>query len=133
MSVLQGGRWPGNLPAVGDEAIVRDELARKIGGLIEVQVPFGRADIATETDIFEVEPFSSWTHGVRQVLAYSAQTGLRANIALFGPCSIDRQLAIYMRTRDMPGRTPLTLWFHCADRGWDRITSRRTAIYKRRP
>lgn len=110
---------------------MRDELATRVRGWIEVPVPFGRADVATATDVFEVEPISRWQTGVRQVLAYAAATGLRANVALFGPTPRDQQLKIYLRLRDRCGMTPVRLWLHCQVRGWQLITNRQDAQRRR--
>lgn len=95
-------------------------LAEQVGGIAEVILPAGRADVATNTDVYEVEPVGSWRHGAQQAFAYAGMTGLRPALALFGEADY---LSIYIKIRDrMPG---LTLW-RWRDR-WDRVTSRTEA------
>src|SRR6266545_1082706 len=48
------------------EYCLRDELARQLGGLTEVQVSLGFADLATDKAVFEVEPHHTWQTGARQ-------------------------------------------------------------------
>ena len=55
---------------------LRDKLAAQLGGITEAALPYGRPDVLTASAVFEVEPARQWRHGVRQVLAYPAQTGL---------------------------------------------------------
>lgn len=99
-------------------------LARQLGGVPEVTLPVGRADVATSTDVYEVEPVKSWRYGARQAFGYAGMTGMAANLALFG---MAEYLSIYLQIRDrMPG---LTLWrWH--DGKWQRVTTRSTAGLK---
>lgn len=66
------------------ESYYRDLLAEHVGGETEVRLPFGRADVVTETHAFEVEPISRWRKGVAQALQYAAQVPQRGAIALYG-------------------------------------------------
>ncbi|MEW2383398.1 hypothetical protein AB0873_15085 [Micromonospora sp. NPDC047707] len=116
------GRWPQSMPASGEGPYIA-ALARQIGGVCEVVLPVGRADVATPTTVYEVEPAHQWRTAVRQALAYAGQTGLSPAIALFGP---EDYLRIYLFVRD---RLPsLGLW---AYRGrWEQLTSRRSAALR---
>ncbi|MBK1883637.1 hypothetical protein JIN85_14540 [Luteolibacter pohnpeiensis] len=64
------------------EAWYRDEVARKLGGKTEVQVPNGRVDILTEAYAIEVEKATNWKEAIGQCLWYSLQTNKRAGIVL---------------------------------------------------
>lgn len=66
------------------EHYFRDLLARQVGGKTEVTLPFGRADVMTDTMVWEVEPASRYPAGVRQALQYGSQTGLAAALATSG-------------------------------------------------
>ena len=68
------GRIPQQLGTTGEAPYIA-ELARTVNGLCEVVLPVGRADAASATAVFEVEPARSWRFGVRQVLGYAGQTG----------------------------------------------------------
>lgn len=59
---------------------------------------------------------------MRQVLAYSVQSGLPPALALFGQAHRDAVLKMYLRLRD--GRPPVQLWWYsgCA---WVHVASRR--------
>jgi hypothetical protein len=97
-------------------------LVETLNGVAEVVLPAGRADVATDIDVFEVEPVKRWRHGVRQAFAYAGMSGLRPNLALFGKADY---LDIYLKIRDtMPG---MVLWVWHAN-GWVRITNRRLAL-----
>lgn len=94
-------------------------------------MPFGRADVATATDVFEVEPYKRWRDGIRQAFAYGAMTGLTPNLALYGlPLSefaADAlRLDLYLRIRD--NAPAVALWFHGETQGWYKVTSRQTAM-----
>lgn len=115
------GIWPQNVRTPHEGPYIVD-LAKRVGGIPEATLPCGRADVCTNTDVFEVEPVSSWRSGARQAFSYSGMTGLAANLALFGDADY---LDIYLRIRDkMPG---LTLWRFNHGR-WDPVRSRREAI-----
>lgn len=114
------GIWPQSLGTTGEAPYIVS-LARHVHGVPEVTLPCGRADVATDTDVFEVEPTRSWTAGARQAFSYAGMTGLAPNLALFGPADY---LRIYLRIRDrMPG---LILW-RWGDGIWERVSSRRIA------
>jgi hypothetical protein len=115
------GRVPGASSVVILEHRLRDDLARHVRGVTEAVLPYGRADVMTEQSVFEVEPAGSWRAGVRQVLAYAAQTGLPPSLALFGEAHRDLVLKIYLRLRD--GSPAIVLWWHNGW-SWERITSR---------
>lgn len=116
------GRWPQGMRATGEGPYIA-ALARQTGGVCEVVLPVGRADVATPTTVFEVEPASQWRTAVRQVLGYAGQTGLIPAIALFGPADY---LRIYLFVRDrLPG---LELWVYRYR--WEHVQSRKTAALK---
>ena len=120
------GRWPQAMPSTGEGPYIA-ALARMIDGACEVVLPCGRADVATNTDIYEVEPARSWRTGVRQAFAYAGQTGLSPGLALFGEADY---LKLYLFLRDL--LPEITLWVWDGGGGWERITSRRTASVVRR-
>jgi hypothetical protein len=86
----------------------------------------GRADVATPTDVYEVECFSTWRSGLRQVLAYAACCGLRPNLALVEvPPSGALTVFAFLR-KNLPG-----VRLHIYDRGsWRAVTSMRAASLK---
>lgn len=53
----------------GHEAVARN-LARTLGGLLEVPAGSGRVDVLTETELIEVKPAKDWKSGIGQLLAY---------------------------------------------------------------
>lgn len=113
------GRYPHLLGSAGEGPYIA-ELAEAVDGIAEVILPAGRADVATNTDVFEVEPVATWVKGAQQAFAYGGMSGLHPAVALFGEAEY---LPIFLRVRDqMPG---LTLWVF-ADYGWRKITSRRS-------
>lgn len=113
LSGLRGG-VPGQRAQVAPEHVLRDQLARALGGIVEVVLPYGRADVADERYVIEVEPAKQWRHGVMQVLAYSAQCDRLPGLALFGSATPDEVLRVYLRLRD--GTPSIALWWHT---GWD--------------
>lgn len=115
------GRRPGGSGVQHQEHVLRDQLARHVSGVTEASLGYGRADVLTESMVFEVEPLRSWRKGVRQVLAYSAQAGLPPALALFGECHRSEVLRVYLTLRD--GTPPVALWWY-AGRGWRHIRSR---------
>jgi hypothetical protein len=119
------GRWPQSMPSRGEGPFI-SALALTVGGACEVVLPVGRADVANNTTIFEVEPSRSWRTGLRQALSYAGQTGQRPALAIFGPADY---LSIFLFIRD---RIPGTGFW--AYRGhWTEITSRRIASLVHRP
>lgn len=119
------GRKPGLSGVSCFEHLLRDQLARRIRGATEVSLPYGSADVMTERMVFEVEALSSWRHGVRQVLGYSAQTGLPPALALFGAAHRDDVLKLYLKLRD--GTPRIVLWWHTGQ-VWHEIRSRRYIV-----
>jgi len=98
------GRRPGELGVHGEAPYIA-ALAEQVGGIAEVVLPAGRADVATNTHVYEVEPARSWRRGAQQAYAYGAMSGLAPVLALFGEADY---LDIYVKVRDrMPG---LALW-----------------------
>ena len=67
-----------------NESHYRDILARQVGGRTEVTLPFGRADVMTDTTVWEVEPVGRWRQGVAQALQYAAQVPQRGAVAIYG-------------------------------------------------
>jgi hypothetical protein len=66
----------------------RDRIAREIGGMVEVQVFGGRADVCSKSEIVEVKNSKNWIHGVGQLMVYSSQSvNKRLRLHLIGePC-----------------------------------------------
>lgn len=113
------GRWAQDMPPTGEGPYIA-ALARTVGGACEVVLPVGRADVATNETVFEVEPASQWRIGARQALSYAGQSGLAPALALFGPADY---LPIYLFIRNrLPG---MTLWIFRNQ--WQRTTSRADA------
>lgn len=116
---LPDGRYvygwpPGTAPARLTEHRLRDQLAAQLHGITEAVLPYGRADVLTRNAVFEVEPRRSWRNGIRQALAYSAQTGLPPAIALFGAIHHDELLKLYLKLRDQrlhANAGPIALWW----------------------
>lgn len=119
------GRWPQAMPSTGEGPFI-SALALTVGGVCEVALPVGRADVANNTTIFEVEPAKNWRTGLRQALSYAGQTGQKPALAIFGPADY---LAVFLFIRDrLPGTG---FWVY---RGrWMEVTSRQTASPKHRP
>ena len=88
---------------------------------MELILPYGRADVANETTIWEVEPVEQWRDGVRQVLAYSAQSQLDPALGLFGPAKNKNVLELYLKLRD--GHPPIQLWWF-RGKTWHHLTGR---------
>lgn len=108
------------------ESWYRDRLAEAVLGRKEVSIPLaGRADVATKTDVFEVEAIATWRHGLRQVVSYSVFSGLRGNLALFGEIPADIGDRIYRLLHK--NRAGVRLWFYDATVGWMLIDGRRMA------
>ena len=90
------------------ESYFRDLLAEQVGGRIEVTLPFGRADVMTDTMVWEVEPATRYPAGVRQALHYGAQTGLPAAIATYGPAKLVTKVFSHLAKLPAPG---VELWW----------------------
>jgi len=125
MDLLQASRQGCPATETVEEYRVRDDLARQLGGLTEVNLPLGFADVATSLAVFEVEPRHSWREGARQVLAYSAQCGLPPAIALFRAIPAAEMLAIFteLRAVDLHGLHAdlIDLWWWTGH-AWRQIT-----------
>jgi hypothetical protein len=68
------------------ECTVRDELALREGGTVEVCTAVGRADVVTAKDVIEVKAYRNWKSALGQVLAYSAfMPDKQCRIHLFAP------------------------------------------------
>ena len=115
------GQWPQSIVTRQDaEAPYIAALAKRVRGIVEVTLPAGRADVANDTHVFEVEPVRSWRKGAQQAFAYGGMAGLRPVLALFGAADY---LPIYLRIRDrLPG---LELWVWTG--AWSAVTSRTSA------
>ena len=114
------GRYPQSMPGTGEGPYIAS-LARLVGGACEVVLPAGRADVANDRCVFEVEPVGSWRVGARQAFSYAGMSGLDPALALFGPSDY---LSIYLRIRDrLPG---LALWAWNGS-AWEQLRSRRVA------
>lgn len=90
------------------EHYFRDLLAKQVGGRTEVTLPFGRADVMTDTMVWEVEPASRYPAGVRQALHYGAQTGLTAALASYGPNALVAKVFDHLAKIPAPG---VELWW----------------------
>lgn len=117
------GRYPQQMRATGEGPYIA-ALARHVNGACEVALPFGFADVACETTVFEVEPVKSWRQGARQALAYAGQTGLDPALALFGDADY---LKIYDYVRKRLPSLTLWRWNYGA---WEWLSSRRLARLK---
>ena len=89
ISVLGGREFEGKDPFEidedsNDEAPYVRRLALLVGGLAEVRLPVGRADVVSTDTAFEVEPIHRWRQGARQAYAYGAMSGLEAALAVYG-------------------------------------------------
>lgn len=111
-------------PKSGPEAWHIARLAEHVNGLTEVTLPAGRADVATRTDVWEVEPIRSWRHGAQQAYAYGAMSGLRPNLGLFGKVDVER---IYLKMRHAMPTIRLWVWYP-DHMHWRPITSRRASL-----
>ena len=106
------------------EAIVRDHFAsRYVRAKVEVRTTFGRIDVLTDEFVVEVEPFTTWRHGVRQALAYAQETGKKPAVAVYG--DIDMQSGARM-WRDCAG---LVTIFMLNYRTWTRVRNLEQAMY----
>lgn len=123
------GLYVGQAACVIAEHHHRDLLARTVHGYVEVTLgPFGRADVATATDVYEVEPIGRWRHGLRQAVAYAAGSGCRANLALFGAATGETWLRIHTTLRD----SDVALW-RLDGALWSRVTARTHCRVSRDP
>lgn len=86
----------------------RDLLAKQVGGRTEVTLPFGRADVMTDTMVWEVEPAARYPEGVRQAIQYAVQTGLPAALAAYGPTGLVTKVFDHLAKLPAPG---VELWW----------------------
>jgi hypothetical protein len=120
------GKPASELGSTGEDPFIAS-LTQAVNGIAEVCLPAGRADVATDTEVFEVESVQSWRAGAQQAYAYGAMSGLRPHLALFGPANY---LPIYLRMRDhMPDLT-LLVW---ASESWVWVTSSSVAPHVHKP
>jgi DNA-binding CsgD family transcriptional regulator len=117
------GRWRAYLRATTGETPYRDELAAQVGGVVELLMPFGRADVATQTDVFEVEPADRWSTGLQQAAAYGVLSGRRPNLAIYAETIIpvEKAVRIFEAMADLP--TPIGLWIR-GPNGWTTVERR---------
>ena len=52
------------------EYLIKLELARELGGEIEVDTEVGDIDVVTHDSIIEIKKFKQWKHALGQILAY---------------------------------------------------------------
>lgn len=108
---------PGAAPK--PESYYRDKLAAQVGGRPEAVLPFGRADVLTDTTVYEVEPAKRWREGVAQALQYAAQVPQRGAVAFYGDGVPRAKVQVELAKLPAPG---LELWwlegeqFVCIDR-----------------
>lgn len=109
-SVLAGEREASldGCPAPKLEHYFRDLLAAQVGGRAEVTLPFGRADVLTDTTVYEVEPAQRWREGVAQALQYAAQVPQQGAVALYGDETPRAKVRTALAALPPPG---LELWW----------------------
>ena len=62
---------------------IRDELAKRWDGTPESSCCVGSIDVETSNSVCEVEPISTWKHGLGQVIAYAEATGKKPILCIF--------------------------------------------------
>lgn len=67
-----------------DEADIRDLLAERFNGQVEVMTKFGRCDIVTESSCIEVKYYKQWKSAIGQAVAYGIAENKKPVVALFG-------------------------------------------------
>jgi len=102
------------------ESYYRDMLAKQVNGRTEVVLPFGRADVMTDTMVWEVEPISRWRHGTVQALQYAGQCVQQGALALYGSPLALQDAYSALSALPSPG---LELWW-LTDSGFVHIRSR---------
>jgi len=65
------------------ECKISDKLSNYINGSREIKCQCGVIDIKTDEYVIEVKCFKNWKHGLGQVIAYAAVTGLKPWLHLF--------------------------------------------------
>lgn len=78
------GKHPTDQLDLNTETPFGRRLAVAVGGLMEVGLPAGRADVMSSTHAFEVEWVSSWRKGAQQAYAYGAMSQLIPALAVMG-------------------------------------------------
>lgn len=71
-----------DLPSGAKESLWRDALAEHVGGRVEVSMKEGRADVVTETEVYEVDFQNKWKEGMGQVKVYAQSLGVKPVLAL---------------------------------------------------
>lgn len=72
------------------EAELRDAIALRVNGEIEVTTESGRIDILTENEIIEVKSTNAWKSGIGQLIAYKTYYPKHKMVLhLFGKCSVE--------------------------------------------
>lgn len=66
------------------EAFFRDQWAMTLGGRTEVRLTAGRADIVTDTHVYEVKEITAWKGAVGQAIVYSMELQRLPGVALYG-------------------------------------------------
>jgi hypothetical protein len=112
LRALEKGQMPGVTRTALPESHYRDMLARQVRGRTEVTLPFGRADVMTDTTVYEVEPVTRWKEGVAQALQYAAQVPQGGAIALYGHGVPLARVHARLATLPAPG---LELWWLAGD------------------
>lgn len=74
-----------DVKAGSKEAAWCDALAKHLTADREVRVDGGRADLATDTHIYEVDRLAKWHEGVGQVLHYRDESGKQGVLVLILP------------------------------------------------
>lgn len=72
------------LTKVSEHSKVQHELLKLEGGVVESPNRNGVSDIETNSEVIEIKPVGSWMHGLGQALGYSAATGKRPRLHLYG-------------------------------------------------
>lgn len=105
------------------ESVVRDHFAARYArAWTEVRTKFGRIDVVTDDFVIEVEPFTTWRHGVRQALAYAQETGKRPALAVYGEMTPSDGARLW---DDCSGLVTL---FMLNGQRWERIQRRGQAV-----
>lgn len=55
-----------------NENVVRDALAKSIGGHIEWRIPLGAIDVFNSSEVVEVKHYKQWKSGIDEVISYGA-------------------------------------------------------------
>lgn len=78
-----------------DELKISKKLALSLKGRTEVEVPSGRIDVLTKTEVIEVKSAEQWKSAIGQVLTYSAYyPKCQPRIHLFGKVNLKQKKVI---------------------------------------